>query len=286
MTFDTFIAEFKSENENYYNAGLIDEGSVLKWFNEALKPFGQNIMILQDTVVDVNNSEGILPDNFYSLYMAYKCNPKGYHFNKKYKDIVQNSYMWTKRVERSNDWNSCDPCCVNEENKIITEKLILNDTEVEFYYEKPTLLKLGKSMKRDKCHKECRNILIKDSPYEIIINEKTLYSNFDKGYVYIQYYGLPTDEEGKPIIPEVGRGELERYVDYYVHLKFFEKLLKNKDDENIITLFNYYNQKEQLHKSLALTDTKFSKLTPNSFRRLKNENRREMLKYEFNFPII
>lgn len=194
--------------------------------------------------------------------------------------------MWTERIERSQKWNSCAPCCKDEEEKVITEKVFFKDVEVDFYYHKPLLLRLGKSMKRNKCHKNCRNLIVRDCPHEIIINGKTLYSNFPEGNVYIQYYGIPVDEGGKPVIPEVGRGELEKYVEYYTHMKFFEKLLKNKDDENIITLFNYYVRKEESQRGLALTDTKFSKLTPKSFKRLQKINRAEMLKYECNFPTI
>ncbi|MCA9749014.1 MAG: hypothetical protein KC414_07900 [Romboutsia sp.] len=285
MTIDSFIADFKAENESYDSAGLIDEVSLYKWVLDAMKPFGSNIMELQDTVVEVKKSEAKLPDNYDSLCIAYKCDPRGYHVEDRYKNVVQESYMWTERVERSVKWNSCNPCCAEDEDKIITEKVYFKDVEVNFYYHRPVLLRLGKSMKRDKCHAKCRNLIVRDCPHEIIINGKTLYSNFTEGDVYLQYYGIPM-EDNKPIIPEVGKGELEKYVDYYVHMKFFEKLLKNKDDENIITLFNYYVRKEEAQKGLALTDTKFSKLTPKSFKRVKRINRAEMLKYELNFPIV
>lgn len=281
MKINTFIAEFRAENESYDASGLIDDASLYKWIIDAMKPFGQNIMTLQDTVVDVRGKEGFLPRHFHTLYIAYKCDNKGYNVDPKYIDTLQQSYMWTERIKRGFKWNSCEPYCKEDTEEIITEKVYFReiDDTVDFYYNYPVMLKLGKTMKRNKCHEKCRNLIVRDCPYEIIINETTLYTNFKEGNVYMQYYGLPLDDDGKLILPEVGNGELLKYIDYYVHLKFYEKLLKNKDDENIITLFNYYIRKEESQKGLALTDTKFSKLTPESFRRLKKKNRADMRKF-------
>ena len=47
MRFEEFLAEFKSEKESYLAAGLIDDLSVYKWVTQALKPLGNNIMVLQ-----------------------------------------------------------------------------------------------------------------------------------------------------------------------------------------------------------------------------------------------
>jgi len=286
MNIDEFIAEFKAENSMYDSTGLIDEASLVKWFIDALEPFGMNIMQLSETVISIDNSTGELPDNFYSLYIAYKCDKKGYFTKAKDKSEIQNSYMWTERIERSHKWQTCEPCCSTDEEKIIVEKFYINDIETQFYYHKPVLLRLGKSMIKSKCYDKCRNLYVKDCLYEIVINNKTIYTNFDEGDIYMQYYGTPVDSEGKFLIPDVGKGELKRYVEYYVHLKFFEKLLKNSDDTNIATLFQYYVQKENSQKGLALTDTKFARLTPNSFKKLKNANRKEMLQYECMFPQI
>ena len=80
MRFEEFLAEFKSEKESYLAAGLIDDLSVYKWVTQALKPLGNNIMVLQDSVLDVKGYEARVPDNFFSLYAAYQCEPKSYYY--------------------------------------------------------------------------------------------------------------------------------------------------------------------------------------------------------------
>lgn len=285
MTVDSFIADLKARYGKFDNAGMIDELSVYKWIVEALKPFGSNIMTLQETVLEVSNGVVKLPDSFFSLYVAYKCDPLGYCINsEKNTPQLQQSIMWTERVERSNKWNSCDPCCVEEEEKIIKETLYYNNCEVDFYYKTPRLLKLGKRFQKTNAHKKCRNLIVRDCPYEINIVGKTLQANFEEGDIYMQFYGLPTAEDGKVMIPDTARGELERYVEYYVKLNMFEDILITNPDPNIRSLFEYYVGKEQIQKGNALTDTKFSTLTPNSFNRLRKINRLEMLKYECMFP--
>lgn len=286
ITIESFIADIKSELSSYNGAGLIDDVSIYKWVTKALLKFGANIMTLQDTVINVSNKQGVIPLNFYSMYVAYKCDKKGYYLKEPESiGTLQQVYSWVERVERTNHWNTCDPCCKEEEEKTIIEKVYFKDTEVEFHYHNPIMLKLGKTMKRDKCHSKCRNMIVKDSPHEIIINENTLVTNFLEGDVYMQYYGLPQDEKGKPQIPETPKGEVETYLEYHVKRKIFENILANGDDKTVSTMFSYYAQKEDSQLGLALTDAKFSTLTPNSFRRLKKINRTEMQRYELMFPI-
>lgn len=285
ISIDSLIAELKSSYPAYDKAGLIDEIAIYRWANAAIKKFGANVMTLQDGVVEVRNSQANLPENFYSLYVAYKCDRKGYSVeSEEDKSVLQQSLSWVERVERSSTWNICDPCTTTETEKIITEKVYYGDTQATFYYNNPILLKLGKTMKRNACHSNCRNLVVKDCPYEISIYKTTLQANFTEGDIYFQYYGTPEDEEGRPMIPDTPKGEVETYIEYHIKRRIFENIIANNDDENARTLFQYYVQKEDSQLGLALTDAKFSTLTPNSFRRLKKANRKAMYKYECAFP--
>jgi len=287
ITLDSFIADIKSELSAYDASGLIDDISIYKWVCKALLKFGSNIMILQDTLISVDNSQGNIPANFYSLYAAYQCDKKGYEpLSKEVRKQLQQQYSWVERVERSNKWVSCEACCQCEEEKTIVENVYYGDTEVKFHYHQPVLLKLGRTFDRNSCHKECRNRIVKDNPNEIIILNNTLFSNFKEGDVYMQYYGLPKNENGIVCIPESPKGEVETYLEYHVKRKIMENVLANQDDSGAASLFQFYSQKEDSHLGLALTDTKFSKLTPNSFRRIKKINRLEMQRYELMYPRI
>jgi len=280
MTVEAFLEDIKSDLEFYDSNGLIDELSIIKWVMKAIKVFGANVTQLQDNFIEIENSKGNLPDNFFQLDRAVKCNRKGYHHDPKYKDHLQESYMWTQTVDRSNKWYSCEPCCSTEEEKVITERVYFREAVVDFYYDCITELCLSRSVKRNVCTSDCLNRHFRGCDYEInIVNDK-IYTNFSEGVIYMQYYGYETDDNGLMTIPETTKGEVEEYIEYYVKMKFFERLLANKDSDNIRDLFQYYISKENMQKGLALTASKFETLSPRSFKRLELINRRDLIMQE------
>lgn len=279
MTLEQYIAELQAEMSAYKSD--IDPVSIAKWVVWALEPFGMNISTLQETVVGVSDGQADLPLNFYSLYLAFKCDPHGYHMVKGESKDLQLATSWVERSECGVKWDSCDPCCKEEFDKIIVEKKYIETCEVECYYKNPVLLRLGKSMVRNKCHAECRNRMVRDCPHEISIMGTTLYANFD-GKIYMQYYGKPVDTEGGLVIPDSPQGYLAQYVDAFVKRKFFEGQMTNMDLPQAPNLFQTYLGLERQLKSAANTDIKFSRMTPRSFRRLARVNRMDMLRYSVN----
>lgn len=286
MRINNFIADFKAENDIYVAQGLIDDISLYKWVSDALKPFGMNIMVLQDAVVEVKGKKGILPENFYSLYAGWWCEPKGYYTTCKNKSELQKSLIWTERVEHSRKWDSCNMCCSTNEEKVITERFFIDDEQVEFYYKNPRPIKIGNLLSQNWCASDCKNKIVKSSPYEVVINSNTVYTNFEEGSLYIQYYGMELDEDGMMIIPDGAMGEIAKYVDIYLNKKLIEKIVKNKEDDNSITLFKYYVDLERDQRFRAVSASKFERLTPGSFMKLKEKNRVSMLQHELKFPII
>lgn len=91
---------------------------------------------------------------------------------------------------------------------------------------------------------------------------------------------MELDEQGFVIIPELGLGNIEQYVTTYVNWKFYEKLLTNQDEPNVVTLFQYYSQMVDKHKMLALTESKFANLTPSDIAQIGINNRRLLDVYE------
>ena len=149
---DSFIAEILADFRKFEDAGLIDKASMYRDLEIALKRFGNTVYEINETVIEVKNGKAMLPDNFCALYIAYLCEPLGYSSSKKIeKHHLQDSNFYIERTERNLKWDSCDPCCVEEHEKVITEKLFFKDLEVDFHYKNPILLKLGKSFNKNSC---------------------------------------------------------------------------------------------------------------------------------------
>ena len=124
-----------------------------------------------------------------------------------------------------------------------------------------------------------------DSSYNIYINGKTLNTNFSEGDVYLQYYGLDKDDDGKIIIPDTPKGELQKFLEFHAKSLTLLNIVANKDDANAIRLQQLFDQKAMLQLNLALTETKAMTLTPDSFKKLEAENRKYIYyNYECNLP--
>jgi hypothetical protein len=284
MTLDNIIAEIESDFEAYKASGLIDKSSMYRWAYLNLKKFGQSICELTETTITVKAGEAQLPQGFHSLELAAKCDLSSYYCKDEDIPLIQNTLMWKEKVERKVTGLSCTPCCTTTEEKTITENVYINGKQVSLFYSSPMMLKLGKGMKRDRCSKNCRNLVVYDCPHEIIINNNTLYTNFAEGTVYMQYYGIPHTEDGDIVIPETDRGELATYIEYALKQRLIEKLLTNGDDPNLATLLQYYNGKEKVQYGLAMADAKMSTLKPSSYRRLTQANRSHMANIAYLLP--
>lgn len=278
---EDLIEEVRSDLSKYADAGLIDDNKIYRDIVFGLKKFGNDITELTETVVEIKNGTATLPDDFFSLYVAYLCEPSYYKANDVEYHDLQSSYFFRERTEYSSKWNECDTCCEQKEEKVIRENLYFNRGSVEFYYKRPVLLGLGKTFNRNQCHSQCRNMVVRDNPNEISINQLTLDANFKEGYIYMQYFGLPKDSDGKIDIPETKNGHLETYLEYYVKRRLAERLMANNDALGLSNLFSVWKQEESVALKNAGGNLKMSKIKPNQLRnRIQRINRSETLAYE------
>lgn len=285
---DSLIAEIKSDLSKYADAGLLDEDSMYRDAILGMKRFGNDIMELHETVVEVKDGYATLPDNFYSLYLAALCNPKGYvktcGDDVEFHDL-QSSHFYVERTKFNNKWNECESCqCETLEENVIRENLYFKKKKVaEFYYDQPQLLSLGKTFNKNNCHSNCRNKLIKDNPNQIVIVNFRLQANFNEGDIYTQYYGLPVDENGAINIPESKNGHVEEYLEYRLKRKAAERLIANNDAVGLQSMYSVYKSEEQVSLRNASNELKMRSITPESMKRLKRLNRLESLQFESAF---
>ena len=78
---------------------------------------------------------------------------------------------------------------------------------------------------------------------EITINNGEIFTNFVDGIVLLNYYTLPVDENGLPMIPNVPKIQLA--IDQYIRWKAFENLWINNDDMASQAKMVYYKTEFQ-----------------------------------------
>ena len=285
MTRKQLIAEILTDLRQYDESGLIDYRSLNMWIKNELKRFGANITVLTEKVLEVENGKVELPDNFWTLDLAVKCVADSQEVNDgECKQQVQESQFWKQRLEKTYRWDNQSGSHIQEDYKTIEEKVYYNNCQVTFRYREPEVLRLTKGIKKEYCSKGCKNLqeqFTRSAKHEINILGNTLQTNFKNGFVYIQYNGLPTDDDGDILIPEVR--SLEEYLIYYAKRKILESLWINDDDVNIMNKLQYIRQMERETFGLAMTQVKFESLG-NWDKKLKRKMIRETNRFEHMFP--
>jgi hypothetical protein len=277
---DELIAEVRNDLNKYDAAGLIDEVSVTRDIVKGLRRFGNAVTELHETVLELENGRATLPENFHNLLLAALCEPVGY---KKFStDSLITSHFYKEKTIRKQVWNECDSCCSETSESLIRENVYFDGQNAEFFYKNPTILSLGKTINKNVYNEKCRNKIIKDNPDIITINELTLTANFSEGYIYIQYYGLPMDEDGQIDIPETKNGSLETYLEYHVKRRLAERLLANGDAQGLSSMYQVYASQEEIALRNATNEVKSKHFTMNSFRKIAIRNRIESSKFDIN----
>lgn len=287
-TADDFIADILSSNYFKDNPHIVDEVAIYRWLFLALKQFGLNIMQKQETTVKVKGYRGYLPKDFGRLALAVHCTPckvnlygdqKKIVATKVYRETIQD-YTLRSDVKTENCEYSCEDTCPRPKAHIIENITVEEDCRAEVHFSNYTYVKLGRDVIQGGCTSNCINQTIKDSPYSINIKGKEIHANFEEGYLYVQYYALPTDDNGVPLIPSSKNGRLETYLEYHIKSKILEDAWLSKDTKDVVNLMQYFKQEERIYLSQAKAD-----VSPTSLKDFWNAisvRRSDMRKYRTN----
>lgn len=282
MTRKALIAEITTKLKQYDESSLIDYRSLNRWIKNELKRFGSNVTILTEKVLKVENGKATLPDNFFNLELAVKCNPFTYNTDIETQKILQSSTHWTQRLEVKQEWDNASESHIGTDYKYIEENIYYQDRLINVKYNNITPLRIVRGMKRENCSATCKNFNFHSSPYEINIIRDTLQTNFREGYIYIQYNGLPVDEEGDLYIPDVTN--LQEYLITFCTRNILEDVWLNSDDENLVNKLTYISSKERNLFSLAMTTLKMEALSKGWEKKIKRKIIKESNRYERMFP--
>lgn len=281
MTLSELILEIESDLNSFVKD--INKTSVKTNVINQLRIFGTNIAEVKEKVELVKNSRITLPDDFKSLRLALKLQGTGYNVQGEAKATEQ---IIRQRIEDGAWFDELNQEYVTTCNpKIITEKIIVGGSTVNFFYE-PTWLSLVKGIKKDGIDSKCLNIhpsIRNNYPDEINITNGILNTNFSTGQIYLQYNALPTDEFGELLIPEYTTGDILEYIKTYCKVQIAEDLIiNNKNPQGLGQIYQVWYQRLPLLKKAAMTEARFAGLPKNWQRRFKEKNNEEIS--FFNLP--
>lgn len=274
-------AQIRADLSSYDAAGLIDDTSLNRDVRMALRRFGNKITQRFEKTIEIEEGKAKLPENFYSLYVAFLCERGGYSNPSCMNDIELKTNVYVKRQINNRRWSECDPCCEETSESVIKETVYVKGNPVQFRYKNPKLLRLGKTMHKDMYASDCRNKFAKESDEEIMISNGYMHTNFKEGIVYFQYNGFTLDEYGDIDIPETKNGNIETYILYHLKDQIAERLIANGDaKQGLSALKETFERKAQTALLSARNELARKAFSPRNIDRLQTVNKLDSLQYE------
>lgn len=217
---DALYARVKKRLNSFDAQGLIDDGDFGKCIVYVLEELGQAVYKECEVVLPIKDFKTRLPANFKNFYAAYRCT---FNWNNGPKSINEQKplfYYYDTEISRECP-TACNIECKQEhgKTKVVIRTFVNGEPAEEGYCDRPRLLTLSPNVK-ERCTEDCLN-QFSTGQGEINIKDDYILTNFNDDSIYFQYYGLPIDEYGIPMIPD--NEILEKAIEYYIYSTLFEE---------------------------------------------------------------
>lgn len=249
---------------------LIDDGDFHKHVVYILEELGQAVYKECEAVVEIKNHKGKMPANMRVFHAAMKCRTKGGRVKSvnEQKPLI---YYQDTEISQECPPNDCGIRCNEDMGKTkIVIRNFVNGEDEQCSMEAIAGLRLapGSTICTEDGKKMFRNY-----PDEITIDDDGyVHTAFQEDYIYIQYYGVPIDKNGLPMIPV--NETIEKAIEYYILSQLFEDFYLNATVPNIGQSLQYINSRLDFYLPQARYWAKlpsFQKMV-NSIRRNRSRN--------------
>lgn len=237
-TFNELLSEVGADLIMYNNENLIEPSQLIKVAQRVNYDLGLRINGTKNVILDVENYKVKLPDDFYVINYAYLC----INWETCYPAM---SGRHTENVI-VNPENPCTKCCQTDCNceftyvqecqngeKIFVQVVEKRTTEVRVYR---SFRKVEIATSTDKW--SALNTLAplqgiyedpwRESGFRIYIRNGFLYTNFEKGKLYMSYQGALEDNEGNLLV--LDHPMINEYYEYAIKQRVLENLYMNGED--------------------------------------------------------
>ena len=286
ITLDEFIAEIESTFKIYADTNDIDRVLIKTIVINELRKFGKNICDKREAIVDIKNSQVLLPENFKSLILALKLTPNE---ELDCKDNTEKRLIIERQhIENPAEWTTTTrDYFVNYcESKIVTEKVYAYNERVDKFYT-PHFLSLYKGFSNSSLDTNCLNLhpSIRDSYSDkISITNRTLRANFREGKIYIQYNSLPEDEEGEIVIPIFSTGSILNHIKNKVRIELGQHLILSQlNTSGLKELLPIWLQNERLYFIEAKSEANWAGMNQKEWTK-QRQQRNRVEQNRFNLP--
>lgn len=289
ISIEVITGEIQKMLKKYKNSGHVTEENVIDFTMDRLKIFGNNVMADFEDVIPISGYNGELPSNVFRINEIYKCHEckNCDEFNPceddtcdtckpKPEPMLQKTFKWVETNKYRETHDACDSCEPEIETIVGCERTYIPDI-ARFKVHGRQPLYLGKMMSSGLCTQSCKGCHHPDSPFRVDVEGNTIKTSFRDGNIYIQYYGIPLDGQGRPLIQNSKRGFVYEHIKYYVLYKILEYIII--EDETAVTMYRLMRENAELTKRQAVVDAKASTFSNQAYYNLIFANRANTQQY-------
>jgi len=249
------FARVKRELSSFDVGSTLNENDWYDYVMDILHEFNSTAYEENQAVLKIERYKAKLPNNFKQLFSAYGCtrgmsgiSTKGTQQHK-----LDDFSIYVENTCTKLNYNKCCiDSCVQEVDKITVKTYLETGEEHCSDFNHLTLLSLGANVKKF-CNEHCPNIHINHCEREIEINNGYVYTNFN-GFIFMQYYGLPLDDDNMPMIPE--NTLYMQAITEYIKFKVMTNLHINSDAPDLERRVGLQNQIYQEVMNRAIAENK------------------------------
>lgn len=224
MLFD----KVKKRLSSYDALGLIDDGDFYDHVYFVLEELGLGVYKECEAVIPICGGAGQLPKNLRIHHVTYKL--KGDHGNPPSINEQKPWIYYTDTEYSKNCLNKCCIECVGEESKTkVVVRTFVNgedDCQTRRYSNlQPMVLSSNVRSKKFKLTDGHCDIFRSHNNEFTITDDRKIHVHFDTGELYMQYYGLPFDENELPMVPD--QKDISAAIEYRIYSQLFEEFMWN-----------------------------------------------------------
>lgn len=224
-TFDELLNEVSADIYQFDNEGLIEPGVLIKIAQRVNYDLGLRIHGTKEKILDIEKNKTKLPDDFYVLNYAFLCGSY----------TVSQPIMSGRQTENvildADQCKKCgepDPLCTCEKTytvecktgeKIFVQVVEKRGMEVKTYETFERIHISSSTGRKDALDNSIRSGYIKNG---------FIYTNIEKGKLYLSYQGSLEDDEGNLLV--LDHPMINEYYEYAIKQRILENLYMNGED--------------------------------------------------------
>lgn len=278
LTFESsqqLFNKVKKRLSSFDALGLIDDGDFYDHVYYVLEGLGLSAYQECEAVIPICDGVGKMPKNLRVHHATFKLradygNPPTIN--------EQIPYIYYQTETSNVCPNKCCIECVGDESKqkIVVRTFVNSDEPCERKWSRQFPMVLSPNVRgRHHRHNDRNCAVFSSAENEFTIDDKrNVHVNFDKGELYMQYYGLPFDENELPMVPD--QIDISTAIEYRIYSQLFEEFVWNSTVPNIGPLLNDARAQFDFHYGQARYWAKLP-----SFQRMCQSIRRQRSRNKF-----